>query len=225
MFSPTRRLLTILILLLLICQAVAAQTRPSAARQAVSSAGAKIYWSDAEIGTISRANLDGSGYEVLAIDPDDPPNSLALNVPAGSMYVIHGYPGGHWSIRQGDLDGQNMQTLTDLKGELWRPNSLAIDHTGDRIFWADSARDLIGHANLDGSDPAVQFLPGPEEPSSVAVDSVNGKLYWTDYRRIYRSNLDGSTTRRVAYNSLAELPIGIAVDNKNGKLYYTESHY
>ncbi len=156
MFSRAQRSLAILTLLLLFCQAAAgAQARTAVAAEA--NGGAKIYWSDAAIGAISRSNLDGSGYEVLTIDPVETPRGLALNVPAGSLYSINSYTDGYGHIRMGDLDGQNMQPLTAVTNELGHPNSLAVDHAGGRIFWADSRRDVIGYANLDGSDAAVHF--------------------------------------------------------------------
>lgn len=217
MSSSTRRLLAFSLLLLLLLQGALAQ-------KAHSNAEAQIYWSDAEVGTISRADLAGGDYEVLFIDPTDSPRGIALDVPGQKLYAITGHPGGYWTISRGDLDGQNMETLEAMVDELVQPNALTIDHQGGRILWTDSARDVIGQANLDGSNAAVHFSPGPRDPSGIALDPVHGKLYWSDYGEIYRSNLDGSATQTISSSFVTRLPVGLAVDYKNNKLYFTQSN-
>ena len=65
--------------------------------------------------------------------------------------------------------------------------------SGAFVFWAsNNSANPIGRANLDGSGPNQNFLPGePYFAPAVAVDSSH--VYWTNgSQQIDRANLDGS---------------------------------
>ena len=79
-----------------------------------------MYWSVETSGDIRRANLDGSGQEILVRNLDRPAG-IALDLASGKMYWID-FGGGN--IRRANLDGTGQQTLiTGLTG----PTVITLD--------------------------------------------------------------------------------------------------
>jgi DNA-binding beta-propeller fold protein YncE len=237
MFMQVRVSQILMVVMVLVTVLLPQMGAESAAEEMLSGAGPKIYWSDSAEGSIWRANLDGSTIEkLLQIDWYRNPRALALDVRTETVYFVAGEPFDMEVIRQMDFDGNNLQYLI-YDWQVFEPNTLAVDRQRNQLLWTDSGRDVIGRANLDGSELAVQFVPGPGSGSDMALDEVAGKIYWTDALGIFRSNVDGSDTQRLtdriptpvsgvtssrAGRSFG-LPTGIAIDEAGGKYYYTAS--
>src|SRR6266540_3644013 len=149
---------------------------------AVDAAGRKMYWTDISYYTIERANLDGSGREVVTHTNPSEPFGIALDVAGGKMYWTDS-----GKIQRANLDGRGMETLvTGLSGS-W----IALDVAGGKMYWTGSGK--IQRANLDGTG-VEDVVTGLSDPAGIALDVAGGKMYWTDYSRhtIQRANLDGT---------------------------------
>ncbi|UCD27646.1 MAG: hypothetical protein JSV03_11085 [Planctomycetota bacterium] len=102
------------------------------------------------------------------------------------------------------------------------PVSPALANTISGIYFADSGRDEVLRANLDGSNMEV-IASGLLNPDGVGVAIAGGKVYWSEQtmpRVIRRSNLDGTNAETVI-----TFPYGtpnvrdIVVDENDGKIY------
>ena len=108
--------------------------------------------------------------------------------------------------------------------EVQNATSLAVDATGNKIYWTEQRgrnRGSVKRANLDGLN--VQVLATLNSvPRSIAVDTMRSMLYWTNSRgRIQRSNLNGKQIRNLVQN--LKSPENIVVDVAGAKLYWTEA--
>jgi DNA-binding beta-propeller fold protein YncE len=142
----------------------------------------RIYWGNIGNGTISWANLDGSGGGNLNTGAATTTAPYALEVdPVGrKVYWTNTVKAG--VISWANLDGSGGGDLS-ISGTatLENPFGLAID--GQRIYWANSiVSGRISSANLDGSGSADINTIGAtvSEPYGVAVDSARHRVYWAN---------------------------------------------
>ena len=178
----------------------------------------KMYWTTRN--TVSRANLDGSDVEVL-VSGLDFPSGIALDVGAGKTYWAEGE-----FIKCADLEGNNVVTLiTEAFNATIR--GIALDITGEKIYWVDRNRNRVKRADLDGNNKENLINLGiGAAPTDIALDLTNGKMYFTESAtsnpRIGRANLDGSDRDTLVTN--ARDPLGIALDVGNNKMYFGDGH-
>ncbi|GEM_PF-3732732 len=70
-----------------------------------------------------------------------------------------------------------------VTGEEWQihspvaANSIAVDATHDRLFWADDANGRIWESDTHG-EGVRELLSGLSHPTGLAIDTVNNVLYW-----------------------------------------------
>lgn len=192
----------------------------------------KMYWADYVFGSnpnvdpptgdVSRANLDGTGQEIV-VPQQILPISVALDVAAGQMYWIahaqQSSPGGK-DIRRANLDGSNQQTLVHTTGVTGN-GQVVLDVAGGKIYTTDYAENRIRRFNLDGSGGQT-LISGLNGPVGIALDLPDGKMFWGDYggNSIYEANLDGSGKKLVLANLAG--PDGLALDLAAGKMYWTD---
>ena len=203
---------------------------------AVDEGGGQIYWTDAGMGRIQRANLDGTNVEILLTGLHDP-SSLALDVAEGWIYWTDAGTG---RIQRANLDGTNVETL--LTG-LEQPGNIALDVEGGQIYWIELDPGRIQRANLDGTnvETLLAFL---ENPVDLAVDADGDQIYWVegelwnicapleDYcgpwdnsdGRMRRADLDGTNVETLRPKEM-RAPKGIALDTNGGKIYWTDYWY
>lgn len=74
---------------------------------AIDLVNSKLYWSDSNVGTITRADLDGNGAEII-LDGLSQPTDLALDVRGGHIYWIEREGG---MIRRSNLIGEEIEDL------------------------------------------------------------------------------------------------------------------
>ncbi len=107
---------------------------------------------------------------------------IALDISAGKMYWTeyyynHNYDG---TIKRANIDGTSVETLVS---GLQTPFGIALDLTGQRVYWTDMETGKIQYAGLDGSgltDLQIDGLVGPRgiiiapipEPSSISLFTV-----------------------------------------------------
>lgn len=123
---------------------------------AVDPAGGKVYWADEanNIEAIQRANLDGTGIELIAGGPGavgadlEDVQYIAIDVAMGKVYWVDDQ---NDVIQRVNLDGSgSVETIIDTG--LSNPIGLLLDGAAGRLYWTDFTGGAIRSANLDGSD-------------------------------------------------------------------------
>ena len=151
--------------------------------------------------------------------------SRALPTAQGKLYWTNRKRSLQYAVQRANLDGSQLETLFDDRGLY--PVDLAVDPSGDKLYWTAGNDDLraIQWANLDGSQVENLVLwPGPNggAPRELFVDPTGGKLYWLFWQsgvtEIQRANLDGSQVETLV--SHGDPIFHLAVDPTGGKLYW-----
>jgi hypothetical protein len=127
-------------------------------------AGGKMYWGDVgnDIWEIQRANLDGSGQEILVPYAAGAVTWITLDLANGKMYWTNGVG----DIRRANLDGSGQEIVVR---NLDAPVGIALDAARGQMYWADYDRGEIWRANLDGTGQEV-LIKGLGNPSALTLD-------------------------------------------------------
>lgn len=176
-----------------------------------------IYWTTGFGTTIERANLDGTGHEVVA-STGNLSTGIALDTQARYAYWT-GVQGR--GISRASLDGSGTEFLLSPAND---PEGIALDLDAGKMYWSESwPVPRIQRANLDGSDQETLIETGDLGPAGLALDVSAGYMYWTNPWEggVYRANLDGTNASQLIETGIS--PIGIALDVVGGKIYWTEN--
>ncbi len=182
---------------------------------AIDDVNRKIYWCDSATDTITRANQDGSGKEVLykGADGFTNPLGLAIDVAANRMFWTEA-----GAVRSAKLDGSDARVVVTTKF----PTAVAVDPSAKKIYWTDNDADTVSRGSYDGT--AIEVLYTNKDafsnPSAVAVDATSGKVFWTESGAVRSSNLDGTAVATVA---ISPYPTGVALDPSSGLLYVSDN--
>ncbi len=159
---------------------------------ALDTAMGKVYWTDAEVGTIQRANLNGSNVEDL-VNGTRTPSDIALDTAGGKMYWAD-YEGKH--ISRANLNGSNVETLvTGLAG----PSNIVLDTARRKVYWTDQVwnpvtgsitKSSIQRANLDGSN-VQEIFTGSGEAAGIALGTSQTFVGTSATRSASDINADG----------------------------------
>ena len=181
----------------------------------------KLYWTHGSPNEIQRANLDGTGVEVLVSGLFDGPFGITLDLAAERMYWAE--ENGHRIVRA-NLDGTGIDPIiTGLPGF---PADVALDLDAGKVYWVEFAGSTISsvkRANLDGTEiEDLVPLIGSGNRNGITLDLSAGKIYWTLCAgNIRRANLDGSDVEDIL-SGLGCL-VDIELDARNGKMYWSDS--
>lgn len=98
-------------------------------------------------------------------------------------------------------------------------NGCGVAVNDAHIYWADSASNVIGRSDLDGTDAELAFISGAREPCGVAVDG--SYVYWANrgWGTIGRARLDGSEVQQDFVSDVG-YPCGVAVNQSS--IYWTD---
>ena len=137
-------------------------------------------------------------------------------------------------VHQANPDGSSVRTLVydvERRGGVLANWDLGLDTDRGKMYWLDERRDMIGSANLDGSQ--VQEIltrkDGLRRPECLAVGA--GKIYWgslgplvksdgeTEWG-LYKANIDGSGIETIVDRKDAGRVMAIALDVRAGKVYW-----
>ncbi len=184
----------------------------------------KLYWSDREGMGVMRANLDGSGIEMI-VSTGNPVSQkgdqslwcvgMALDPARGHVYWTQkgGDNAGRGSIRRCNMEmpaGERANTRTDLRylfTRLPEPIDLDFDLTTRTMYWSDRGDNTISRAPMDPQrdyDPATRLdreivLRGLGEAIGVALDVERDRLAWTNLEGdVGIARMDGSGNRVLA---------------------------
>ena len=60
---------------------------------------------------------------------------------------------------------------------LMRPEGLAVDWIGKKLYWTDSENNRIEVSNLDGSFRKVLFWKDVDQPRAISLDPISGWVF------------------------------------------------
>ena len=164
-----------------------------------------MYWTDRDLETIKRANLDGSAVTDVFTGLAQP-RYIALDVPNQRIYWTENRTIGIQVVRRGDFDGTGME---DLMSGIGRPHGIALDLPNGKVYWTDFLNGDIYRSNLDGST-RESLVSGLDSPGGIALDSDEGLMYWTSATKVQRAKVDGSNVQDLVTNLIDGT--GIALD-------------
>jgi virginiamycin B lyase len=203
------------VVMLLLGPGVSAQARVMGAgptHQPLTGSGqtAALYWTSFEDpgGTISKANLNGTGGHVIVSGQAAP---VGITVDCSHIYWADFDAG---TIKEASLDGRWVKTL--VSGQSY-PVGVAVYR--NHIYWANSqpvGGGTIMRANLNGT-AVTTLVTGQSNPQGITVDSSH--IYWADpsggiHGTIGRSSLDGTGVTTLVTGQFAG-PSGVAVDSSH----------
>jgi Low-density lipoprotein receptor repeat class B len=193
---------------------------------APASAAERVFWANRYGGTISFANLDGTGgggqLPLTGATPSGP-FGVAIDTAHGKLY----WPNfDNNTISFANLNGSGGGGQLSVAGtSISGPTQLSFDLGAGRVYWANHNNNTISFANLNNSGGGnVNITAGAvSSPFGVAVDPAAGRIYWTNAgnNTIQFANIDGSGSGTVNVGSATVAhPIGIAVDTVDRRLYW-----
>jgi hypothetical protein len=201
----------------------------------VDAAAGKIYWSHGSFndGRIRRANLDGSGQQIL-VSSLKLARGLALDLAGGKMYWANSPAAGNAGglIERANLDGTGRETVFAITpydpfgSKIGRPTVDSVN--GWVWFGADHA---ILRVNLDGPPfVARTVVTGLSTPTRVQVDVANGWVYGIDSDTIsdcaWRARFDGSEFEVVVDSTPNSIEssglLDLELDRTAGRLYLAD---
>ncbi|UCG49407.1 MAG: lamin tail domain-containing protein [Phycisphaerales bacterium] len=175
-----------------------------------------VYWTDKNIGRISRVNYNGGGVETLLTPLNGlvEPRGLAIDIAAGKMYWADTLTN---AIYSADMDGSNIVELVD---GLSAPADIALDAGNGWLYWSNSWTGKIQRTSVRGPGPIEDVVTGLVEPYYMELDLAGGKIYWSDVDSptIHRANLDGTGVENFI-TGLSRVR-DIALDVAGGKIYW-----
>jgi sugar lactone lactonase YvrE len=170
--------------------------------------GGHVYWTNTAIGTIGRANLDGSGAEPTFVTGASAPTGIAVD--GAHVYWSNS---GSGTIGRANLDGSGVDE-SFISGAS-EPQGIAVN--GTYIFWANAGNTTLARANLDGSgvNQALINFGGEEVPWGVAVGA--SQVYWSlveseEASYVERANFDASGETLTGVSGIVK---GVAVNGSN----------
>lgn len=187
---------------------------------ALDRAGGRMYWGKV-VGphSIMRADLNGTGVEVLAAAPVDEPYGIAIDHANGKFYWLNNDQD---EIQRANLDGSGSEHLLTLNPPPFGNGlgGIDLDPAQGKMYFTDFIAHRIYRANLDGSGIQTLISSGLTFPCGIALDSMGGKMYWADAGRIRRANLNGTGMEDLV-TGLVDAR-GIALDVVAGKVYWSD---
>jgi sugar lactone lactonase YvrE len=172
-----------------------------------------LYWVDAWTGVIHRSDIYGTKVEILVQDLVWP-HDIAIDLRHNKMY----WTSNDVRIQRANLDGSSIETLIDKETTGLRPTSLALDVTGNRIYWLESTGASVYMCSLDGGG-VERICSAMGHPGKIFLDHLNHHMYWTAEENVYRANMDGSSSEVIL--TLTE-PLGISVDVARRHIYWVD---
>ena len=132
---------------------------------AVDAEGGKMYWNEQtgqRTGKMSRANLDGSGVEVIKT-LTSVPQGIALDAAGSKVYITNTYG----KIQRMNLDGSNYQP--NLITGLTEPLNVAVDAVDGKVYWME--RGSLRRANPNGEN-VVDVVTGVGTSASLILATM-----------------------------------------------------
>lgn len=112
--------------------------------------------------------------------------------------------------------------------DLQKPEGLAIDWIGRKLYWVDTGKNAISVSNLDGTQQKT-IIQGieTEDLRTLAVYPENGYIFWSDWGdepKIERSDLSGGNRLTILNKDEVKWPSSIAIDHTIGRIFWTDMY-
>jgi PKD repeat protein len=153
--------------------------------------GIPVFFTNGTLVYSGFLNSDAPVFSALPVGPFQGCYDLEIDTVNSKLYISDADAK---KIYQCNLDGTG---LIDFRTNLLGPDGLAIDYTGNKLYW--DTDDGVQRADLSSTDVSQKedFVTGQSayDPEGVSIDPVNRKLYWTSYEDgggVWRKNLDGT---------------------------------
>ena len=171
----------------------------------------KMYWADAFAPEVARANLDGTGFEVL-VSTVSRPVDIALDPVNNKIYWADDGTSSA-RIQRANLDGTNVEDVATGFNDVL---TVAVDPSGGKVYWVgdDGSGDSMRRADLDGANPETIIASVSRFTRNLEVEPANAKLYWTVATAsgsIQVSNLNGSNQQEFLDTGSNSQPRGLAL--------------
>lgn len=184
-------------------------------------AGAAIYWTDSDSGTVGRASLDGSAVGRAFIS--DPVNPWGIVANSGHLFWTDVNRG---TISRSRLNGRGLTRSFVRIPDGWTPDprNLALD--GRHLYWSHG-NNFIGRSKINGRKAQPRYVD--TRSSSVWGVAVSSRhIFWTSNDpafdpppRLGRARLNGTRVNR----RFIESPSGPGdVVRHRGFIYWTNSN-
>ncbi len=177
---------------------------------------------------IARVNANGTGFEVVVANTNPaglikPRTALAVDEQSGRIYWTEGTFGVVSRIMSANGDGSDVQ---EVVANVVDEHALAVDTVTGRLYWAATntqfGRDVIGRANLDGSDQQIVYAaPVGRNIRDLAIDPYTQMLYWRDpsQQRLLAVSADGGTANAIV--ALGAAGRGLVVLPLENTIYFS----
>jgi YD repeat-containing protein len=185
-------------------------------------AGAFMYWSNVNAGTIGRANIDGTGVNQSFITGIDAPSGITsdgtyLYWTTGGLNDTFGTGG----IARAGLDGVTGRNNTFITGAS-KPLAVSVD--ANYVYWANFNGSTIGRATIGGAGANQSFIAAGSYPYGLEVRGAY--IYWSNFllgtgasgNKIGRADV-GGTNINLSFIGNAVGPTGLTSDGTF--LYWT----
>jgi virginiamycin B lyase len=140
-------------------------------------AGAFMYWSNVNAGTIGRANIDGTGVNQSFITGIDAPSGITsdgtyLYWTTGGLNDTYGTGG----VARVALDGVMGRNNTFITGAS-KPLAVSVD--ANYVYWANFNGSTIGRATIGGAGANQSFIAAGSYPYGLEVRGAY--IYWSNF--------------------------------------------
>ncbi len=195
----------------------------------------KLYFTDPGYGDqVSRIDLDGSNLQSIINFPAIvDPRALAIDPINGKAYYSSG-----GALQRVNFDGSSQQSLGASGGSV--PTDIALDVSGDNMYWSVAGGVGIKRAALDGTGPVtlvsqslldslvgVDPLVRADSVSGIALDIAGGRIYWANGRNLNSMPIGGVIAGADAVHQFELSGSGditkIKLDLANSLVYWTNN--
>ncbi|CAN9500946.1 unnamed protein product [Ophioblennius macclurei] len=134
-----------------------------------------LYWTSAELGSVSVALLDGSSQRTLVSDLDRP---SAVAVDPLRQLLFWTQCGRSPKIESAGLDGRGRVTLVD--SSIYQPVALSLDMPRQLVYWFDQKTRCISRVDLEGRHRKTVVESNGYLDRLVGLAVFEGFVYWSD---------------------------------------------
>lgn len=152
-------------------------------------------WGEDDCLGIKRFEMHETGDidDGILIAPGHCIHGVAVDPAGGKVYWAEVAP--ERGIRRAELDGSQVETVIASSLTSY---GVDLDAARDKLYWTQAGPDILGRADLDGSNAEILFTHEYEYSTSkgIALDLRADKVYWTSFSwdrdRLHLADLDGS---------------------------------
>nr|XP_023699926.1 low-density lipoprotein receptor-related protein 8-like [Paramormyrops kingsleyae] len=134
-----------------------------------------LYWTDALVGSVNVAPLNGDRRRLL-IGGLSTPTGIAVEPLLGLLFWAE--TGGFARIERAGMDGEDR--LTVVGSGLHNPIAISLDTPRRLLYWADSTLRTISRVGFDGKHRKTVLESNGHLDRPFALAVFEGKVFWGD---------------------------------------------